>query len=114
MSRKGKKNRKPTYTAYAYRDDERPSVEDTPTEALLFRLISHLGVYCRAPIQDFFQLGQVQDAESGLPYIFRDNGGSVLAVGHLDTVFGEGVPMLFSKPYVVSGALDDRLGVWLI
>jgi hypothetical protein len=52
-------------------------------------------------------------------YHFRDNGARVLAVAHLDTVVGaKGREPHFSTtksgPAVVSGALDDRLGAYVI
>lgn len=52
-------------------------------------------------------------------YHFRDNGSSVLAVAHLDTVTqGNGrVPRFRNTrggPMVTSGALDDRLGAYVI
>lgn len=52
-------------------------------------------------------------------YHFRDNGGRVLAVAHLDTVVGPAgrVPRFVqspSGPLIRSGALDDRLGAYVI
>src|SRR5229473_3013878 len=52
-------------------------------------------------------------------YHFRDNGASVLAVAHLDTVVRETCRTArFGAtkhgPLVVSGALDDRLGAYVI
>lgn len=52
-------------------------------------------------------------------YHFRDNGSSVLAVAHLDTVVTPGfrAPRFSSTrggPLVRSGALDDRLGAYVI
>jgi hypothetical protein len=52
-------------------------------------------------------------------YHFRDNGGRVLAVAHLDTVVSQAgrVPRFSSTekgPLIVSGALDDRLGAYVI
>lgn len=52
-------------------------------------------------------------------YHFRDNDASVLAVAHLDTVVpGNRRTPRFSKtedgPRVISGALDDRLGAYVI
>lgn len=52
-------------------------------------------------------------------YHFRDNGSSVLAVAHLDTVVPQKgrVPRFRDTergPLVVSGALDDRLGAYVI
>jgi hypothetical protein len=52
-------------------------------------------------------------------YHFRDNGSSVLAVAHLDTVVSQqGRTPHFSStergPLIVSGALDDRLGAYVI
>jgi hypothetical protein len=52
-------------------------------------------------------------------YHFRDNGASVLAVAHLDTVVrgDRRTPRFYgtkSGPMVISGALDDRLGAYVI
>jgi len=52
-------------------------------------------------------------------YHFRDNGGRVLAVAHLDTVVrGDRRTPHFRRtahgPLIVSGALDDRLGAYTI
>lgn len=52
-------------------------------------------------------------------YHFRDNGGSVLAVAHLDTVVDPAGrrPYFFNTdrgPFIRSGALDDRLGAYVI
>lgn len=52
-------------------------------------------------------------------YHFRDNGSSVLAVAHLDTVVqpGRRAPHFRGSrndPYIRSGALDDRLGAYVI
>lgn len=61
-------------------------------------------------------------SSSGLPedyYHFRDNNASVLAVAHLDTVVSQKgrVPRFRSTekgPLIISGALDDRLGAYVI
>src|SRR5262249_13897923 len=52
-------------------------------------------------------------------YHYRDNGASVLAVAHLDTVVGnrERAPYFYDTPRgpaIRSGALDDRLGAYVI
>jgi hypothetical protein len=52
-------------------------------------------------------------------YHFKDNGSRVLAVAHLDTVVSPDrrAPLYISTrsgPYVRSGALDDRLGAYVI
>lgn len=52
-------------------------------------------------------------------YHYRDNGGSVLAVAHLDTVVSRNrrrVSFHNTKrgPLIISGALDDRLGAYVI
>ena len=60
-----------------------------------------------------------QDSQPEDYYHFRDNGANVLAVAHLDTVVRPaGRKPRFhataSGPAVVSGALDDRLGAYVI
>lgn len=65
-----------------------------------------------------------KDAKAAEPvtrdyYHFRDNGSSVLAVAHLDTVvpYGGRVPRFSytqNGPVITSGALDDRLGAYVI
>ncbi len=52
-------------------------------------------------------------------YHYRDNGSSVLAVAHLDTVVKPKgrIPAFYKTrngPAVISGALDDRLGAYVI
>jgi hypothetical protein len=52
-------------------------------------------------------------------YHFRDNGASVLAVAHLDTVVKPSLraprfTVTQTGPLIVSGALDDRLGAYVI
>lgn len=52
-------------------------------------------------------------------YHFRDNGASVLAVAHLDTVVAPNRRKAVYRtsqngPFVVSGSLDDRLGAYVI
>ena len=52
-------------------------------------------------------------------YLFRDNGSSVLAVAHLDTVQlpnrrAARFIQTTAGPMVLSGALDDRLGAYII
>lgn len=45
------------------------------------------------------------------PHTFIDNGAKILGVAHLDTVPNVVTPV-FNGQHVVSGQLDDRLGVW--
>lgn len=52
-------------------------------------------------------------------YYFKDNGSKILAVGHLDTVMPEDrraatFAQTEAGPVIHSGALDDRLGVYVI
>ena len=51
----------------------------------------------------------------GRDYLYIDNGASVLGVAHCDTVFDPS-PLEFKRrgKYAVSGALDDRLGVYIL
>lgn len=69
---------------------------------------------CLAPIESFFAEGHVTNTPDG-SYIFQDNGASVLAVAHLDTVrhdrhFG----IVKSNPDTLYNCqLDDRLGAWI-
>src|SRR5215469_11790126 len=60
-----------------------------------------------------------RDAGPSDYYHFRDNGSSVLAVAHLDTVVRpkNRIPRFSNTergPMVTSGALDDRLGAYVI
>lgn len=50
-------------------------------------------------------------------YYYKDNGSDVLAVAHLDSVQSDGTCSIMDTaqgPLVVSGTLDDRLGVYVI
>lgn len=50
-------------------------------------------------------------------YYFRDNGSKILAVAHLDHVQSDGTCHVINSaagPLAVSGALDDRLGAYVI
>lgn len=50
-------------------------------------------------------------------FYYRDNGADVLAVAHLDSVQADGTCTVLQTnagPLAVSGALDDRLGVYVI
>lgn len=75
-----------------------------------------LALRCAAPEKDFWDLGEVQETNTG-KRIFIDNGADHLAIAHLDFVHQtyhfyhvrvEGVP------YVLCPRLDDRLGVYTI
>lgn len=87
---------------------------------------------CNAEIEDFFNEGEVKQTVNGV-YIYKDNGASILAVAHLDMVnelkhfiiAGEGKvtvdksiitvrPKSNNGTVVLSTALDDRLGAYLI
>ena len=86
---------------------------------------NELARVCRMPEQDFgpaFGMQTVTVEQARAPedyYHFRDNGSSVLAVAHLDTVVrGKDRRPHFSStssgPLVTCGALDDRLGAYVI
>lgn len=86
---------------------------------------NELARVCRMPEQDFgpaFGMQTVTVEQGRAPedyYHFRDNGASVLAVAHLDTVVrGKDRKPHFSitssGPLVTCGALDDRLGAYVI
>jgi hypothetical protein len=50
-------------------------------------------------------------------YYYQDNGSDILAVAHLDSVQDDGTCSIMNTsagPLVVSGTLDDRLGVYVI
>lgn len=72
----------------------------------------NLNSICRMPIGAFRPLGDVTDTEHG-PMIHIDNGGSVLAVAHLDTV-DSAKPKWKGKYRIQTPDLDDRLGVWAL
>jgi hypothetical protein len=69
---------------------------------------------CSASIKDFHEEGVVTKTQHGV-HIYKDNGASVLAVAHLDTVLGD-----FSwrhkekRKKIFCPQLDDRLGAWVI
>jgi hypothetical protein len=71
---------------------------------------------CLCPITDYYREGDVVETRDG-PYIFRDNGASVLGIAHLDTVlenrhFHHKQNNGSSKIY--NAQLDDRLGAHLL
>jgi hypothetical protein len=66
---------------------------------------------------DFSDYATKTDLPEGRFYWYQDNGSNVLAVAHLDTVQGDRsceVVDTAAGPLAVSGALDDRLGVYVI
>ncbi len=76
---------------------------------------------CTMPERDFAATFGMQTVPvgNGSFYHFRDNGASVLAVAHLDTVAGPGqraarFTTSEAGPVVFSRALDDRLGAYII
>lgn len=86
---------------------------------------SELARICTLPEQEFssafgMQTIEVEQRAPSNYYHFRDNGASVLAVAHLDTVVKESrrEPHFSlsqrSGPLVVAGSLDDRLGAYVI
>lgn len=69
--------------------------------------LGRLVVRCTTPRVKFHALGEYNKSEDT---VFIDNGGSILAVAHLDCV-------KYNKPkitdnHIITGTLDDRLGVW--
>jgi hypothetical protein len=69
--------------------------------------VSALQRRCQQSIDDL--IGRDRD------FLYIDNGASVLAVAHVDTVFSPATPVFKREgDYVISGALDDRLGVYII
>jgi len=73
---------------------------------------NNLNTICRQPISAFRSLGDVTDTPHG-PMIHIDNGGSVLAVAHLDTVSSAN-PKWVGDYRIQTPDLDDRLGVWVL
>ena len=71
-----------------------------------------LSAVCRASVDDFIPLGTRHATTPDGPAIFIDNGGSTLAVGHLDHVLWH--TPTFQGDRIQCGQLDDRLGVWAI
>jgi len=58
-----------------------------------------------------------QSVHVGNFYLFKDNGARVLAVAHLDTVEDDRTAHIMDTadgPVIFSGALDDRLGAYVI
>jgi hypothetical protein len=71
---------------------------------------------CLAPIRDFESEGEVRAGSRG-GHIFKDNGGSVLAVAHLDSVRTSKhflASRIEDKLTVINQQLDDRLGAYII
>ncbi len=69
--------------------------------------LGNLVMRCTMPRIKFHDLGVYNKKEDT---VFIDNGGSILAVAHLDCV-------KYNKPkitdnHIITGTLDDRLGVW--
>lgn len=83
-----------------------------------------LAAVCELPETDFGRTYDMQtcEVEQKKPYDFfhfRDNGSSILAVAHLDTVMpaerrGAHFADTEAGPVIFSGALDDRLGAYII
>lgn len=66
---------------------------------------------------DFAQWADKVELPAGRFYWYRDNGARVLAVAHLDTVQGDRTCRVTNSAaglLAVSGALDDRLGAYVI
>lgn len=71
---------------------------------------------CLAPIADFHSTGSVVETRDGI-YIHKDNGSSILAVAHLDSV--QDADHFYSlviqnREIVLTPSLDDRLGAYTI
>lgn len=73
---------------------------------------------CAMPTKELFEKLGGNTKEN--KFIYKDNGSSVLVVAHLDTVFdnNQTIQSIWGESkdgrYIVSPALDDRLGVWII
>ena len=73
-------------------------------------------------LQDFSDYGTRHDLPDGKDgrkrfYYYQDNGSDILAVAHLDSVQADGECQVIDTAaglLAVSGALDDRLGVYVI
>lgn len=78
------------------------------------KLLGKLERRLTSPIDSFRKLGDVVETPDG-PAIHIDNGGSVLAVAHMDYVKFWNRPKIDkAKQKVYCPQLDDRLGVWVI
>lgn len=77
------------------------------TKALKNMLVNR----CTQRTSTFAKLGDTKQTKDG-PLTWIDNGGSVLAVAHLDWVMSR--PPLLVGDMIKCPQLDDRLGVWTI
>jgi hypothetical protein len=68
---------------------------------------------CQMKISDFEQYGEVTQTDNGV-LIYRDNGASLLAVAHLDTVIENNMTFYQSGDNIYAPQLDDRLGAYII
>lgn len=68
---------------------------------------------CNQSIKSFHRLGETVQVSSGRCYTFIDNDSDILAVAHLDTVV-RSRRFVQTGDFVISGRLDDRLGVHII
>lgn len=79
-------------------------------------LIDQLLRRCHAPKESFRELGEYRATKTG-DLTFIDNGGTTLAVAHLDH-YGPSIPRVFKNVYGYYGVqceqLDDRLGAWVL
>lgn len=92
-----------------WKTEESPAAP-AATTVKLSRRHHKLKKICKRDIKDFRQYGTtVVETEHG-PLIHIDNGGDILAVGHLDWVLNQ--PPVFTDQHIFCGQLDDRLGVW--
>jgi hypothetical protein len=80
-----------------------------PRIKLTDRSIAKLLLRCMQPISAFRELGDYSEKDDT---IFIDNGGSVLAIAHLDVVQRAANKPKLRDNHIVTGRLDDRLGVW--
>ena len=72
---------------------------------------------CRMKRKHFRKLGKFTRTSNEMGYVHIDRGGSVLAVAHVDVVNNMddvNFVTMKGKRVVVSGALDDRLGAYVI
>ncbi len=129
MSRK-KNRQQPTPTARQWHEDPVPQLDLASARVRDAYRQDKLARTCLLPESKFgraFGMETVKipgvrpdwDGRRADYYHFRDNGSSVLAVAHLDTVVPQpGRTPRFTDtrwgPLITSGALDDRLGAYVI
>jgi hypothetical protein len=73
--------------------------------------------FCTAPAFNFHEYGTMTTLKHNDFYYFKDNGGDILAVAHLDSVIRKpkcSIVKIHDEWCVWSPSLDDRLGAYVI